>query len=87
MTVTFPCLLTSASSRSWPSMSFSKRRYASFLGPVSESLGIEIEWRERLAPRWCLGSSPAMLSGLLQVDLAVVEVGIGGAYDCTNIIR
>lgn len=22
-----------------------------------------------------------------QVDLAVVEVGIGGAYDCTNIIR
>ncbi|VTJ58543.1 Hypothetical predicted protein [Marmota monax] len=26
-------------------------------------------------------------SGFLQVDLAVVEVGIGGAYDCTNIIR
>lgn len=23
----------------------------------------------------------------LQVDLAVLEVGIGGAYDCTNIIR
>lgn len=22
-----------------------------------------------------------------QVDLAVVEVGIGGTYDCTNIIR
>lgn len=22
-----------------------------------------------------------------QVDLAVLEVGIGGAYDCTNIIR
>lgn len=22
-----------------------------------------------------------------QVDLAVIEVGIGGAYDCTNIIR
>lgn len=29
----------------------------------------------------------AMPSGPLQVDLAVVEVGIGGAYDCTNIIR
>lgn len=29
----------------------------------------------------------AMLSGPLQVDLAVVEVGIGGAYDCTNIVR
>lgn len=23
----------------------------------------------------------------MQVDLAVIEVGIGGAYDCTNIIR
>lgn len=23
----------------------------------------------------------------VQVDLAVIEVGIGGAYDCTNIIR
>lgn len=22
-----------------------------------------------------------------QVDLAVIEVGIGGAYDCTNIVR
>ncbi|EHB10124.1 Folylpolyglutamate synthase, mitochondrial [Heterocephalus glaber] len=31
--------------------------------------------------------SPAMQCGFLQVDLAVVEVGIGGAYDCTNIIR
>ena len=30
---------------------------------------------------------PAMPSDLLQVDLAVVEVGIVGAYDCTNIIR
>lgn len=29
----------------------------------------------------------AMLSGPLQVDLAVVEVGFGGAYDCTNIVR
>lgn len=28
-----------------------------------------------------------MPSGPLQVDLAVMEVGIGGAYDCTNIIR
>lgn len=31
--------------------------------------------------------SPATPSDLLQVDLAVVEVGIGGAYDCTNIVR
>lgn len=23
----------------------------------------------------------------VQVDVAVIEVGIGGAYDCTNIIR
>lgn len=23
----------------------------------------------------------------MQVDVAVIEVGIGGAYDCTNIIR
>ena len=22
-----------------------------------------------------------------QVDVAVIEVGIGGAYDCTNVIR
>lgn len=29
----------------------------------------------------------AIPSDPLQVDLAVVEVGIGGAYDCTNIIR
>lgn len=38
---------------------------------------------------WHLGTSVplAMPSGALQVDLAVVEVGIGGAYDCTNIIR
>uniref|UniRef100_G1S6U9 Folylpolyglutamate synthase n=1 Tax=Nomascus leucogenys TaxID=61853 RepID=G1S6U9_NOMLE len=41
------------------------------------------------ASMWPLGTliSPAMPSGLWQVDLAVVEVGIGGAYDCTNIIR
>lgn len=30
---------------------------------------------------------PSMPSDCLQVDLAVMEVGIGGAYDCTNIIR
>lgn len=38
---------------------------------------------------WDLGTLKpvAMLSGPLQVDLAVVEVGIGGAYDCTNIVR
>lgn len=29
----------------------------------------------------------APVSPCPQVDLAVVEVGIGGAYDCTNIIR
>ena len=30
-----------------------------------------------------------VLSGISvpQVDLAVIEVGIGGQYDCTNIIR
>lgn len=41
------------------------------------------------APMWDLGTLKpvAMLSGPLQVDLAVVEVGIGGAYDCTNIVR
>lgn len=31
--------------------------------------------------------APDVPPGPLQVDLAVVEVGIGGAYDCTNIIR
>lgn len=30
---------------------------------------------------------PAMPSDPLQVDLAVMEVGIGGAYDCTNIVK
>lgn len=29
----------------------------------------------------------APVSPCPQVDLAVVEVGIGGTYDCTNIIR
>lgn len=29
----------------------------------------------------------ALMSLRPQVDLAVVEVGIGGTYDCTNIIR
>lgn len=35
------------------------------------------------APHVC----PAIAPDLLQVDLAVMEVGIGGAYDCTNIVR
>lgn len=32
-------------------------------------------------------SFPAGTVLCTQVDLAVVEVGIGGAFDCTNIIR
>jgi len=41
------------------------------------------------APMRCPGAPvpPAMPCDPLQVDLAVLEVGIGGAYDCTNIIR
>lgn len=33
------------------------------------------------------GPLMALVSLCPQVDLAVLEVGIGGAYDCTNIIR
>lgn len=52
--------------------------------PVSEALG------RGILAGWGLPRAPiplVMPSGSLQVDLAVVEVGIGGAYDCTNIIR
>lgn len=38
--------------------------------------------RRRLSERSSTG-----LFVVPQVDLAVIEVGIGGAYDCTNIIR
>lgn len=31
--------------------------------------------------------APKNTLSVLQVDVAVIEVGIGGAYDCTNIIR
>ncbi|XP_046521116.1 folylpolyglutamate synthase, mitochondrial isoform X3 [Equus quagga] len=84
-----PCPPTSASSRSWPSTSSSKRRcMPTARNPVSEALGRGIA-AGRGVPGRHPGTPvpPAMPSGLLQVDLAVVEVGIGGAYDCTNIIR
>lgn len=50
------------------------------LSPVSEAVGrgISAGWGNR---------TPDVPPVPLQVDLAVVEVGIGGAYDCTNIIR
>ncbi|MEQ2216674.1 hypothetical protein XENOCAPTIV_020210 [Xenoophorus captivus] len=35
----------------------------------------------------CLAPVQFVCGMLASVDLAVVEVGIGGAYDCTNIIR
>ena len=67
-------------------MSSSKRRcMPTPQSPVSKAVGIH-----RLgAHMWHPGAHapPAMPSDSPQVDLAVVEVGIGGAYDCTNIVR
>lgn len=56
--------------------------------PVSQALGSRI--LHRLGARlWHVGARapPATPSDSPQVDLAVMEVGIGGAYDSTNIIR
>ncbi|XP_037652789.1 folylpolyglutamate synthase, mitochondrial isoform X4 [Choloepus didactylus] len=86
-----PCPPTSASSRSWPSMSSSRRRWVPApQHPVSEALGKGIS-AGGAAPCSHVASrdlcAPCHALWPLQVDLAVVEVGIGGAYDCTNIIR
>uniref|UniRef100_A0A8C7UFL0 Folylpolyglutamate synthase n=1 Tax=Oncorhynchus mykiss TaxID=8022 RepID=A0A8C7UFL0_ONCMY len=55
--------------------------------PIGKELFTKYFWQVygRLYETKVVLSHPYCL--VMQVDLAVIEVGIGGAYDCTNIIR
>ena len=56
-------------------------------------MGLEVQWQGPICLSKPMGTHAAggcvvaPVSPCTQVDLALVEVGIGGAYDCTNIIR
>lgn len=54
----------------------SRHAASDWLFPIAASNGL----LPNAAPDW-------LLSAFVQVDLAIIEVGIGGAYDCTNVVR